>query len=422
MTEAPLVHVVDDDGDLREAVLETLEDAVIPAIGFSRASDALKVLDPEWPGVILSDIRMPGISGLEFLDQAKVSAPDVPFVLMTGHGDVATAIAAMKAGAYDFLEKPTPPEYLVGVVRRALQARTLQLENSSLRQMIVTGGSLKTRLAGRSKAMKICRRDILAIAPLNVDVLLRGETGTGKGLAAHCIHDMSPRKSKAFVTVNCATLSLENIEESLFSDQGKIAEAAGGTLFLDDLGALEESVQARIFRFLEDRGSAPETPRIVAALKEEPDVLIAAGKLRADLYYLINVAQVLLPPLRERDKDIFFLLEHFIREAAGRHNLKLPNIRAEDLAPFRTYDWPGNVRELRNAAEKMVIGLDVVLGSSGSSTRITAGGYDAALQKFEFDLLQTALMQAGGRKGDAAEILGIPRKRLYLRLKQYGLN
>jgi two-component system, NtrC family, phosphoglycerate transport system response regulator PgtA len=289
-------------------------------------------------------------------------------------------------------------------------------------QMIVTGGSLKTRLAGRSKAMKTCRRDILAIAPLNVDVLLRGETGTGKGLAAHCIHDMSPRKSKAFVTLNCATVSLEYIEESLFSDQDKISEATGGTLFLDDLGALEEAVQARIFRFFEDHGNEPNSPRIVAALKEEPDVLIAAGKLRADLYYLINVAQVLLPPLRERNKDIFVLLEHFIREAAGRHNLKLPDISAEDLAPFRTYDWPGNVRELRNAAEKLVIGLDVVLGTTSSSTKITAGGYNAALQKFEFDLLQTALMQAGGCKGDAAEILGIPRKRLYLRLKQYGLN
>jgi len=418
----PVVYVVDDDKDLREAVLDTLEDEKIPAQGFAGASQAIKVLDPEWVGIIVSDMRMPGLSGLEFLDIVKKSAPQIPFILITGHGDVATAIAAMKGGAFDFLEKPTRPEYLVGVVRRALNMRRLQSENSELRQMVSTGGPLSSKIIGRSQSIRNCRRDILTIAPLNVDVLLQGETGTGKSISAQCIHDLSQRADQEFVRVNCVSVTTKNIDKVLFGSEGKLAKAVGGTLYFDELDCLDEAVQVRVMRFLEERNSDPDSPRVIAGVERDPQQLISNGKLRAELYYLINVARVSLPPLKSRGKDIFILLDYFISEAAARHNLKIPDVKTEYLAIFKKYDWPGNVRELRNVAEKLVIGLEVVLGPHDASSNLIVEGYDAALEKFEVQLLNEALLQAGGRKGDAAALLGIPRKRFYLRLKQHGLN
>ncbi len=422
MAENALVYVVDDDRDLREAILDTLEEEKIAARGFSSASEAIKVLDPEWPGIIVSDIRMPGLSGLEFLAIVKKSTPQVPFILITGHGDVATAIAAMKAGAFDFLEKPAQPEYLVGVVRRALNIRQLQTENSRLRQMIATGGSLQSKIIGRSLSIRNCRRDILAIAPLNVDVLLQGETGTGKSLSAKCIHDLSPRADREFVRINCVSLSVKNFEKTLFGGEGKLSKAAGGTLFFDELNCLDEAAQVRLMRFLEERKAGPQSPRIIAAIENDPQDLIASGKLRADLYYLINVANISLPNLKERGKDIFTLLDHFIFEAAARHKLKIPDVKMQYLNMLKKYDWPGNVRELRNVAEKMVIGLEVTLGEQSSNSKILSNGYDDAMEKFEAQLLHEALLRSGGHKAEAAALLGIPRKRLYLRLKLHGIS
>lgn len=416
----PLVHIVDDDQDLREAVLDTLDNAGLPAQGFATARAALARLDPEWPGVIVSDIRMPGMDGLEFLAAARELAPDVPFVLITGHGDVPTAIRAMKAGAHDFLEKPTRPEHLVSVVRRALEMRRLQIENSTLRAMVAGGGSLGARLIGRSRPMRALRAEILAVAPLQVDVLLLGETGTGKELAAQCIHDLSPRAEGRFQVMNCGVIDESDGPEAM---QAAFARTPGGTVFLDDLEALSEPLQLRLLALIERRGD--DGPRILTALKDDPARLIRAGRLRADLYYRINVAQITLPPLRERGNDLFVLLEHFIRDAAARHGLKLPEVTEEMLAPLRRHDWPGNLRELRNVAEKMVIGLPLSLAPRSGSplAELSAEeGYDAAMARFESALLRHALMQSGGRKGAAAESLGIPRKRLYLRLKALGLN
>ncbi|VAW20420.1 hypothetical protein MNBD_ALPHA11-149 [hydrothermal vent metagenome] len=422
MTEQAMVYVVDDDKDLREAILDTLEDEKIAARGFAAASEAIKVLDPEWGGIIVSDIRMPGLSGIEFLKVVKKSAPEVPFILITGHGDVATAISAMKAGAYDFLEKPARPQYLVEVVRRALNMRRLQLENSKLRQMIASGGSLNSRIIGRSTSIKNCRRDILAIAPLNVDVLIQGETGTGKCLAARCIHDLSPRADQEFTRINCVSVTAKNIEKILAGGDDKSPKTNGGTLFFDELNSLDETAQVKMMRYLEDGKNDKNKPRIIAGIESEPKDLIENGKLRADLYYLINVANISLPNLKNRGKDIFTLLDYFISEAASRHNLKIPDVKIEYLSMLKKYSWPGNVRELRNVAEKLVIGLEVVLGEQSSSENLLSNGYDAALQKFEFNLLREALLQAGGRKGEAANLLGIPRKRFYLRLKHHGLN
>ena len=416
----PQVYIVDDDDDLREAVLDTLEDAGLPAVGFASANAALSKLAPNWPGVVVSDIRMPGMDGMEFLHAAREQFPEVPFVMITGHGDVQTATEAMKAGAFDFLEKPARPDFLVDVVRRALELRRLQIENSNLKNIVADGGTLKSRLIGRSKVMKALRKEILAVAPLKIDVLLLGETGTGKELTAQSIHDLSPSDETQFQTVNCGTLSDDNWQDAI---EAKLASTDGGTLFLDELEALPEPLQLRLLALIEARDS--NGPRIIAALKSDPSQLIAEGRLRADLYYRINVAQIILPPLTERENDLFVLLEFFIRDAAARHQLKLPEITQDMLNPLRVHNWPGNVRELRNAAEKMVIGLPLSLTPGTSDSKAPFGkdeSYDDAMARFEKALLRHALMQAGGRKGTASESLGIPRKRLYLRLKTLGLD
>lgn len=417
---SPLVYIVDDDEDLREAVLDTLDSGDLPAQGFATARAALERLDPEWPGVIVSDIRMPGMDGMAFLQVARELAPEVPFVLITGHGDVQTAINAMKAGAYDFLEKPARPEYLVSVVRRALEMRRLQIDNSALRKIVAGGGALKSRLMGSSRAMRETRSAVLAVAPLEVGVLLLGETGSGKELTARCIHDLSPRGDGAFVTVNCGTLSEVNWDKAMLDE---LTRAAGGTLYLNELESLAEPLQLRLLSLIENGASDP--PRFLAALKSDPARLIAEGSLREELFYRINVAQITLPPLSERGTDLFILLEYFIREAAARHGLGLPEITPEALQPLRAHGWPGNVRELRNVAEKMVIGLPLRLSlrTSGAAVSVDENeNYDAAIARFERALLRRSLMQAGGRKGVAADALGIPRKRLYLRLKALGLD
>jgi len=415
----PLVYIVDDDEDLRDAVLDTLESAGLAAQGFAGAQAALVRLDPEWPGVIVSDIRMPGMDGMAFLSAARALAPEVPFVLITGHGDVQTAISAMKAGAYDFLEKPARPEYLVSIVRRALEMRRLQIENTTLKS-IIGGGGLKTRLIGRSKVMRKLRAEILAVAPLNINTLLLGGTGTGKELAAQCIHDLSPRSDAPFRIINCGVLNANSPTGTLAK---AFRQASGGTLFLDELEALPEPQQLRLLAHIE--ACDADGPRVLAALKNDPAHLIAEGQLRSDLYYRINVAQISLPPLTERGKDLFVLLEFFIREAAARHALKLPEVTDDILAPLRSHDWPGNVRELRNVAERMVIGLPLTLTprSRDASVPISAeGGYEAAMANYERALLSNALMRSSGHKGATAESLGIPRKRLYLRMKSLRLD
>jgi len=417
---SPLVYIVDDDEDLREAVLDTLDSGDLPAQGFATARAALARLDPEWPGVIVSDIRMPGMDGMEFLQAARDLAPEVPFVLITGHGDVQTAIKAMKAGAYDFLEKPAQPEYLLGVVSRALEMRRLQIDNSALRKIVAGGGALKSRLMGSSRVMRETRSAVLAVAPLDVDVLLLGETGSGKELTARCIHDLSPRGEGAFVAVNCGSLSEANWDKAMVDE---LTRAAGGTLFLNELESLAEPLQLRLLSLIEN--GADDPPRFLAALKSDPTGLIAEGRPRAELLYRINVAQITLPPLSDRGTDLFMLLEYFIREAATRHGLRLPEITPEALQPLRAHNWPGNVRELRNVAEKMVIGLPLSLGPGTADTAPSLDGnegYDVAIVSFERALLRRSLIQAGGRKGVAADALGIPRKRLYLRLKALGLE
>lgn len=432
MSKSGQIMLVEDDEDLRLATVETLESAGFAVQAHDRATPALEALTPDWPGVVLTDLRMPGLSGLGFLDSGRQKAPEVPFVVITGHGDVASAIHAMRSGAHDFLEKPCPPELLIDVLHRAMAMRRLALENANLRDRLSRAVGLEDQLIGPSAVMADLRRRVVGLAALRVDLLIAGETGTGKELVARILHGLSPRRDGPFVAINCGALTAADIDRELFGDSttpGRIARAEGGTLYLDALETMPDALQVRLLRVLETREITPlgDSPRhldlrILGSVKQDPARLLAEGRLRADLYHRFNAGALRLPPLRDRPGDAEALLEHFIAEAARRHSLPKPAIPA-DLR--RQLDWhrlPGNIREVRTVAERLVIGLDVSLTEAAAGTPAVIECYDAAMAAFESRLLQAALLQTGGRKAEAADLLGIPRKRLYLRLRQHGLG
>lgn len=412
MAEHSMIYLVDDDQDFREATQDFLQSEGFSARAFDCGGRMLDLLDPEWPGVILCDVRMQGMDGYQVLRAARETAPDVPLVMMTGHGDVRMAIAAIKAGAYDYLEKPIQPEYLTSVLTRALRARKLILENTRLRRRVARFGDLRNRLIGTSAAMKACRKALLNVAPLPLTVTIHGAPGTGKELAARSLHDFS-EVSGEFQALNCATATKESLAEHL----DRVAQG-GGTLFFRAAHCLPPDSQSVLAEFMRIR----QRPRVVISVTGAPGDLLAEGALTEELFYLINVASVEMPPLRERDKDLFLLLEHFLREAAARFDKKLPHVTREMLAPLRQHNWPGNVRELRSIAERMVIGLPVELEKRWGREAPGIVTYDIAMQEFERGLLEQALAETNGRKGAAADLLAIPRKRFYLRMKAVGLS
>ena len=432
MGESGLILLVEDDDDLRQATVETLETAGFGVEAHDRAAPALDRLTPDWPGVVLTDLRMPGLSGLGFLDSGREKAPDVPFVVITGHGDVASAIHAMRSGAHDFLEKPCPPELLIDVLRRAMAMRQLALENATLRDRLSRAVALEDQLIGRSAVMADLRRRVAGLAALRVDLLVAGETGTGKELVARILHGLSPRKDGPFVAVNCGALHEADVDRELFGDSahpGRIARADGGTLYLDALECMPDPLQVRLLRVLETREIAPLGEaarqldlRILGSVKRDPAQLVAEGLLRADLYHRFNAGALRLPPLRDRPGDAEGLLDHFLREAALRHDLPRPAVPSDLRRQLDWYRWPGNVREVRTVAERLVIGLEVSLTDAAASPVPLSQDYDSAMAAFESRLLQAALMQTGGRKAEAAHLLRIPRKRLYLRLREHGLG
>ncbi len=432
MGKSGQIMLVEDDEDLRLATVETLESAGFAVQAHDRAAPALEALTADWPGVVLTDLRMPGLSGLGFLDGGRQKAPEVPFVVITGHGDVASAIHAMRSGAHDFLEKPCPPELLIDVLHRAMAMRRLALENASLRDRLSRAVGLEDQLIGPSAVMADLRRRVVGLAALRVDLLIAGETGTGKELVARILHGLSPRRDGPFVAINCGALSAADIDRELFGDSstpGRIARAEGGTLYLDALETMPDALQVRLLRVLETREITPlgDSPRqldlrILGSVKQDPARLLAEGRLRADLYHRFNAGALRLPPLRDRPGDAEALLEHFIAEAARRHSLPKPAIPADLRRQLDWHRWPGNIREVRTVAERLVIGLDVSLTEAAAGTPAVTECYDAAMAAFESRLLQAALLQTGGRKTEAADLLGIPRKRLYLRLRQHGLG
>ncbi len=388
--------------------------------------------------MILSDVRMPGLSGLELLAEVQRRDADLPVILLTGHGDVPMAVEAMRDGAYDFLEKPFSPDALLAGLRRALDKRGLILENRRLHQQADHRAKLESSLLGVSRSLQTLRRQVLDLAALPVNVLIRGETGSGKELVARCLHDFGPRAKKPFVALNCAAIPEQLFEAELFGHEsgaftgaqgkriGKLEYADGGTLFLDEIESMPLAQQVKLLRVLQEQklerlGSNQSIKvdlRIIAATK--PDLLdeARAGRFREDLAYRLTVAQLRLPPLRERREDIPLLFEHFTQSAAERLGRDAAPLSGPQLGRLLSHDWPGNVRELANVAERQVLGL-----GEPEPEGIEAGQSLAAQQgAFEAHCLKAALTR---HKGDIKAVLAelqLPRRTFNEKMQRHGLT
>ena len=432
------VMVVDDEASIRTAVEQWLSLSGFEVQLFSRAEECLAQLPRDFAGVILSDVRMPGLSGLELLAEVQRRDADLPVILLTGHGDVPMAVEAMRDGAYDFLEKPFSPDALLNSLRRALDKRGLVLENRRLHQQAGQRAQLESSLLGMSRALQNLRRQVLDLAALPVNVLIRGEPGSGTDLVARCLHDFGPRAKKPFVALNCAAIPEQLFEAELFGHEsgaftgaqgkriGKLEYAHGGTLFLDEIESMPLAQQVKLLRVLQEQklerlGSNQSIPvdlRIIAATK--PDLLeeARAGRFREDLAYRLNVAQLRLPPLRERREDIPLLYEHFAQSAAERLGRHVEPLSGAQLGRLLSHDWPGNVRELANVAERQVLGL----GEPEPDTVETGQSLAAQQEAFEAQCLKAALTR---HKGDIKAVLAelqLPRRTFNEKMQRHGLT
>ncbi|RZI44822.1 sigma-54-dependent Fis family transcriptional regulator [Herbaspirillum sp. HC18] len=442
MTESLQVLVVEDDVNVRLGCEQALQLEDIPVAAVDSAEKARRRISRDFAGVVVSDIRLPGMDGMTLLKEIRGIDPDLPVVLITGHGDVSLAVDAMKNGAHDFIEKPFSPDYLVEVVRRALDKRRLTLEVRQLRAQLESRDQLESRLIGRSPGMVRVRQLIGDLGNSAADILIEGETGTGKELVARCLHEAGSRRAGNFVAINCGGLPETLFESEIFGHEagaytgagkrriGKIEHASGGTLFLDEIESMPLAMQTKLLRVLQERslerlGSNTAIPvdcRVVAATKSDLKALSDEGRFRADLYYRLNVATLPLPPLRERREDIPLLFEHFLLQAAARHERAVPEADQVRLGRLMAYDWPGNVRELRNVADRCVLGIEA--GFPPFATVAPAGPRPLAdsVAAYERALIADALARNGGNLARAAEALGVAKTTLHDKVKKYHLG
>jgi two-component system response regulator AauR len=440
MTEALTVLIVEDDPHVLLGCQQALQLEDIDSIGVGSAEEALARIDGDFAGIVVSDIRLPGIDGLQLLAELKRRDPSLPVVLITGHGDIGMAVGAMRDGAYDFIEKPFSPERLVEVVRRALEQRGLAREVSALRRQLAGRQALEQRIIGRSPAMQQLRELIANVADTGANVLIEGETGTGKELVARCLHDFSRRQGKEFVALNCGGLPESLFESEIFGHEanaftgagkrriGKIEHADGGSLFLDEIESMPLALQIKLLRVLQEHslerlGSNQPISvdcRVIAATKADLAELGQRGEFRSDLYYRLNVVTLELPPLRDRREDILLLFEHFLQLAALRFDRALPELDRRTAASLQAHDWPGNVRELRNVAERFALGLPVFKKSDAAPDG-SGPGFAEAVEAFERNLLGAALERHAGNLSQAAVELGMAKTTLFDKVKKYGL-
>ena len=431
------VIVVDDEASIRNAVEQWLSLSGFDVQLFTCAEDCLGQLPAHFAGVIVSDVRMPGMGGLALLNRLQQLDADLPVILLTGHGDVPMAVEAMREGAYDFLEKPFSPEALLGSLRRALEKRQLILENRRLHEQAGLREQIDGRLLGVSRSLQTLRRQVLELAPLPVNVLIRGETGSGKELVARCLHDFGPRADKPFVALNCSAIPEQLFEAELFGHEsgaftgaqgkriGKLEYADGGTLFLDEIESMPLAQQAKLLRVLQEQKlerlgsnqSISVNLRVVAATK--PDLLdeARAGRFREDLAYRLTVAELRLAPLRERREDIALLYDAFSRQAAERLGRSLQVLSGPQLSRLLCHAWPGNVRELANVAERDVLGL----GEPQLPDTDVGQSLVAQQEAFEAQCLRAALTR---HKGDIKAVLHelqMPRRTLNEKMQRHGL-
>ncbi|WP_447778101.1 sigma-54-dependent transcriptional regulator [Variovorax boronicumulans] len=438
------VLIVEDDPDVQLGCVQAMQLAGISVRAVGSAEEAEALVQPGFSGVVVTDMRLPHKDGLELVRSFQQCDRDLPVIMITGHGDVGLAVEAMRSGAYDFIPKPFSPEAFLEVVRRALEKRALTLEVVLLRRSLASRAGLESQLIGNSSQMQSVRSLIAEVADSPVDVLVHGETGTGKEVVAQALHTHSHRRSAPFVALNGGGMPENLFESELFGHEsgaftgaqkrriGKIEHANGGTLFLDELESMPLGMQIKLLRVLQDRrverlGSNISTQvdvRIVAATKENLLQRAKDGGFRMDLYFRLNVATIELPALRERREDVPLLLEHFMLLAASRYSRSNPGVTQDQMRRLIAHDWPGNVRELRNVADCLVLGIpsDVLGKPTAKLTAIAALSLADMVDSYERDLIASELSRNQGNIAHSARALGVPKTTLADKVRKYGLS
>ena len=445
------ILVVDDHRASAEGLAEMLRaDGYETYVAFDVVS-GLSILEEEAVDVVIADLVIPGMDGLDFLMAVRERWPALPFVILTGHGTIESAVDATRRGAYEYLTKPIDPERLARVVEKALEKRKLELENIDLRTRLYEKYSFD-RLIGRSKPMQEIYDLVARIAPTNATVLIYGESGTGKELIADSIHYNSRRRDGPLVKLNCAALAEGVLESELFGHEkgaftgavrrhrGRFEQADGGTLFLDEISQIPAATQVTLLRVLEDGvfrrvggdDDVRADVRVIAATNERLEAAVKEGKFREDLYYRLKVVTIDVPPLRERAEDIPLLVNAFIREFNEKNHLDVEGVDDDVIWLFRAYGWPGNVRELRNVVESMAVMShtnrlsreDIPPNLRRSVEEVKADGVRVGMKLADAEryLIEATLKEMGGNRTRAAKVLGIGLRTLQRKLKSYGVN
>ena len=441
MPEPAPILFVDDEAAMRHAVTQWLGLAGFEMLVHEKATSALSTVSADFPGILVTDLKMEGMDGMELLRRSQQIDPELPVVVITGHGDVEIAVEAMRLGAYDFIEKPFAPERFLEVVRRACEKRQLVVENRRLRRA-VSEQTLSGRIIGTSTAAERLRTSVAELAGTDVSVIVYGETGVGKDLVARCIHDFSRRHKANYVAVNCAAVPETMFESEFFGHEagaftsalrarvGKIEHASGGTLFLDEIDSMPLSTQAKLLRALQERvierlGSNRNIAvdlRPIAASKLDLHAASSDGQFRSDLYYRLSVAELTIPPLRDRIEDVPLLFEYFAASAAAAHERELRPITSATLTMLITHLWPGNVRELRNAAERYALGLPGPMMPQAADTGSERLSLAEQVEAFERALIERCLSETGGKINAVLERLKIPRRTLSEKMVRLGID
>ena len=449
---AGYILIVDDEPSICEALEGILADEGYQARSVADGPSALRAVEAEAPELVLLDVWLPGMDGLEVLRRLKHSHPALPVVMISGHGTIETAVKATRLGAFDFIEKPLDMDKILLVVRNALEMRRLEEENRLLR-----AGQRPPRIVGNSPAINQLKQAIEKVASTEATVLITGENGTGKELVARTIHELSPRASRPFVAVNCAAIPEGLIESELFGHEkgaftgattrkkGKFDLAHTGTIFLDEIGDMSLPAQAKVLRILEQRRfervggekTIEVDVRVLAATNKDLTAEIAAGRFRQDLFYRLNVIPIRVPALRERPQDIPLLVEHFARELAAKAHTPPKRFTPQAIRLMQAYHWPGNVRQLRNLVEQLLILVPdeeitpahlppeiagVATGAGVLPPELLVPDFKRARANFERLYLSQMLRVHGGNISQTAEAIGLERSHLHKKLKALGLG
>lgn len=446
------ILVADDEANMRWALDKALSKVGYEVITAENGQAALESIQEDRPDLVLLDLKMPKLDGIQVLRQAKIIAPELLVIMMTAHGSTATAVEAMKLGAYDYIMKPFDIDELLMAVEKAFELRALRQQVNYLKQEVTEQHGWE-QMIGRSAPMRSVLNLVERVAPTSATVLLQGESGTGKELVAHAIYSSSPRREGPFIRVNCAALPESLMESELFGHEkgaftgaharkaGRFELADGGTLFLDEIGELSHGVQAKLLRVLQERTfervggvkTLKVDVRIIAATNKELLTETKEGRFREDLYYRLSVFPINLPSLRERVEDIPLLVQHFLQKLSPTGELK--QFSDEVMKRFERYEWPGNVRELQNIVERMVIicpdqeiGVEWVPDllkketQGGTNQPFNLPPEGISLEELEKSLLEQALVRAEGNQTHAAQFLGLSRHAFLYRLEKHGID